>query len=113
MSFVCEVVSVNVVKMALLVMVDVTVEVGEGVDVILTYNVDTVEVGLTIEDSISGLIEVEYVAELLNSMARVEVVGMGDMVLVGTIELEECLVDDRHLSLLVMFLMEKTLVSAA
>ena len=49
---------------------NVTADVGEGVDIILL--IDTVEVDITAEDNISGLIEFEYV--MLDSMVRLKVV---------------------------------------
>ena len=71
-----------------------TIGVGEDVEIILSFDVDTGEVEITVDDNVCGLMEVEYTAELLDSSLGFEVVGTSDIVvLVGTIELEECLID--------------------
>ena len=57
---------------------------------------------------------IEYAAvELLDSIVGLGIVRRLDIVLVGTTDFEECFIDDRHISLLVMLLIEKILVSAA
>ena len=51
-----------------------TVGVGEGVDIMLSYEADTSEVDITVKVVIAGFVEVECMAELLDSMIGVEVV---------------------------------------
>ena len=72
-----DVVSGKVVEIALeLGKEDVTVGVGKGVDIMLLYEVGPSEMDINVEDNIniSVLIEVEYVAELLDSIIGFEVV---------------------------------------
>ena len=62
----------------------VTDGIEKGVNII-SYDVDMEKDDIIVEVNIFELNEVEYAAELLDSM---EIIGIGDIVLVGTIELE-------------------------
>ena len=53
---------------------DVTVGVGEDVDIMLLFEADTSEVDITVEVGIAGFVEVECMAELLDPMVADEIV---------------------------------------